>query len=190
MAANNIEIEIRIHLDEDEFKRIKKELDKISKFIKSSHQIDEYFTPAHRNFLALKFPSEWLSIRNRSGKIILNYKHFHPENSEITTHCDEFETEIKDEKSLRPILNFLDFKALMSIEKERDYYVYGEEFEIVLDKVKDLGYFIEIESLKDFGSHEETKQQLFNFAERLKINTSNLDPRGYIEMLLRKNNLI
>ncbi len=189
MAAGNIEIEIRILLDEAEFKRVKQGLGKIAKFVKTSHQIDEYFNAPHRNFLSFKFPNEWLSIRNRDGKVILNYKHFYPENMEITTHCDEFETEVKDEKSLRSILGSLDFKPLMTIEKEREYYVYNDEFEIVMDNVKELGFFIEIESLKNFGSHEETKNKLIDFARQLKIDVSNAEPRGYIENLLKKKGL-
>lgn len=189
MAADNIEIEIRIRLEESEFRRLKAELDKTAKFIKSSHQVDEYFTPAHRNFLAQKFPSEWLSVRNRDGRIILNYKHFYPEGVEITTHCDEFETEVKDGKQMDSILKSLDFKSLMTVEKERDCYVHGD-YEIVLDKVNELGYFVEIEALKNFGSHEETKEKLVEFAKALGVNIANAEPRGYIENLLRKKGMI
>lgn len=190
MASDNIEIEIRIRLDEQKMEQVRKKLGEIAEFVKSSSQKDEYFTPAHRNFIAPKFPSEWLSVRSRNGKTILNYKHFYPENVEITTHCNEFETEISDENSLQKILESLDFRPLMVIEKERDYYTYGDEFEIVLDNVKDLGFFVEIEALKDFGGHEQTKKRLMEFAAKIGIDATNMDPRGYIEMLLRKKGLI
>ena len=60
MANNNIEIEIKIPLTENKFFEIKKKLEKISNFVKKSNQIDEYFTPSHRNFVEPKFPFEWL----------------------------------------------------------------------------------------------------------------------------------
>lgn len=190
MASDNIEIEIRIRLDGQKTAQVREKLNEVAKFIKSSSQKDEYFAPVHRNFITPKFPSEWLSVRNRNGKTILNYKHFYPEGVEITTHCNEFETEVKDEKSLRLILGSLDFKPLMVIEKERDYYVYMDEFEIVLDNVKELGNFVEIEVLRDFGGHEQTKRRLMEFAEELGLDVSAIAVRGYIEMMLRKKGLI
>jgi adenylate cyclase class 2 len=190
MVNNNIEIEIKIPLDEDIFFKVKEKLQKIAKFVKKSKQIDEYFTPAHRDFVEPKFPFEWLSIRKRGNKIILNYKHYYPENVEVTTHCDEFETEIKDPEQLEKIFSVLDFKKLVTVEKERETYICNDEFEIVLDKVKDLGFFIEIEAIKDFGSIENTREKLFEFAKNLGIDVSKTDKRGYPYLLMKKKGLI
>ena len=65
-----------------------------------------------------------------------------------------------------------------------------DEFEIALDKVKDLGLFIEIEAIKDFGSVEKTRRELFEFAKSLGINVKNVDKRGYPYLLMRKRGLI
>ena len=188
MAHDNIEIEIKIHLDEASFLRIKDKLTKIALFDKVSRQVDEYFTPANRNFLEPEFPFEWMSIRNRSGKSILNYKHWYPENAEVTTHCDEIETEV-DGIQLKKIFSALNFKHLITVEKQREIYMFQDEFEIGLDTVKDLGFFIEIESIKDFGSVEKTRKKIFEFAEILGIDHSR-ELRGYPFLLMKKKGLI
>lgn len=189
MANNDMEIEIKIKLDETSFLKVKEKLDKIADFKKKLQQVDDYFTPIHRNFVEPKFPYEWLRIGKRGGKVILNYKHFYPENVEVATHCDEFETEIQDAQQLQKILSVLNFKKLVTVDKEREVYT-SEEFEIVLDVVKQLGHFIEIEAIKDLGSVEETREKLFEFAKNLGIDTSNPDKRGYPFLMMEKKGLI
>lgn len=190
MANNNIEIEIRIPLDNKTFLRVKEALQKIAKFGKISQQKDVYYTPSHRNFVVPKYPFEWLSIRERAGKNILNYKHFHPENVEVTTHCDEYETLIDNPEQIEKIFSALDIKKLVTIEKEREVYIFKDEFEIALDTVKELGNFIEIETIKDFGSVEEARKKLNEFAKSFGIDASKFDKRGYPYLLMKKKGLI
>lgn len=103
MANKDVEVEIKIPLDENNISNIKGKLDKIGKFIKTIKQKDEYFIPSHRNFMEPKYPFEWISIRERGDKVILNYKHWYPENVENGTHCDEFETLIDNSEQLKKI---------------------------------------------------------------------------------------
>ncbi len=190
MASGGKEVEIKLPVDQDSFLGVKDKIKDIAEFKKTVKQKDEYLTPSHRNFLDVKFPFEWLSIRERGDKAILNYKHFHPENVETFTHCDEFETEIQDLDKLKGMFSALNFQSLVVVDKERDVYVYKDEFEVALDSVKDLGFFVEIEALKDFGSVEETREKLFEFAKSLSLNIDNPDKRGYPYLLMEKNGLI
>jgi len=190
MAHNDTEIEIKIKLDKDSFLRIREKVENTAKFVKKIQQADEYFTPAHRNFVEPKFPFEWLSIRKRGEMTILNYKHFVPENAEVHTHCDEFEVEIKNPDGMKKIFSVLNLKSLVTVDKEREIYAYEDEFEIALDVVKDLGYFIEIETMRNFGSVEKAREKLFEFAKILGVDASNPDLRGYPFLLMEKNGLI
>ncbi|HLC74265.1 MAG TPA: class IV adenylate cyclase [Candidatus Nanoarchaeia archaeon] len=189
MASNNQEIEIKIPVDGVTFSHIKQKLQSTATFVKSSSQIDEYFTPPNRNFVEPFFTYEWLSIRKRGGKTIINYKHFYPENAELTTHCDEFETIIENPEQIEKIFSALNMKKLVVVEKEREVFIYKNEFEIALDRVKELGNFIEIEAMKNFGTVHETREKLFQFAKRLGIDTSNADKRGYPHLLMKKKGL-
>ncbi len=190
MAHNNKEIEIKISVDRKTFVSAEKRLKKIARFEKLSEQKDEYFTPAHRNFVGRKYPHEWFSLRRRSNKAIVNYKRFYPEGSEIFTHCDEFEAEISNPGHFGRILDSLNMKKLVVVSKKRKTYLYKEDFEIALDYVNDLGYFIEIEALKDFGGVEKTRKKLFEFARQLGIKKIEADKRGYPYLLMEKKGLI
>ena len=186
MAHNNIEVEIKIQLDKTSFYKLKDKVAKVAKFEGQSQQKDDYYSPQHRDFTAPKLPFEWLSIRSRAGKTILNYKHHYPENSENRTHCDEFETEIKNPTSLKKIFRVLNFRPLVTVEKERETYNYNGEFEILLDTVKDLGYFVEIEAIKDFGGVERTREKIFELAKFLGIDASKSNKGGYAFLMMKK----
>lgn len=190
MSHNDTEIEIKIKIDGNVFSKVRKKLEQTAKFEKKVRQSDEYFTPAHRNFVEPKFPFEWMSIRKRGDKTILNYKHFIPEDAEVHTHCDEFETEIKNSEGLKKIFSAVNMKSLVTVDKEREVFIYNGEFEVALDIVKDLGYFIEIETMRDFGSVEEARKRLFELAKSLGVDTSNPDLRGYPYLMMEKKGLV
>ncbi|HLD58301.1 MAG TPA: class IV adenylate cyclase [archaeon] len=184
------EIELKFPVSKKDFFAVKAKLEKIAKFEKTSEQADDYFVPAHRNFLEHEFPFEWLSIRRRGSKAILNYKHFFPENVEIHSHCNEFETEISNAEAMEKVFSELNFKKLVRVEKKRTTFLFNNELEIALDELKDSGFFIEIEAKKDFGGIEETRKKLFEFAEKLGIGNIEPDKRGYPYLVLKKKGLI
>lgn len=190
MAISNIEIEIKIRLEEKDFLQFRKKISEIAKFIKKSNHVDEYFVPPSRNFLEPEYPFEWLSIRKRDGKTLLNYKHYYPEFAEFHTHADEFETEIKDEIQLKKIFDSLNFKSIATVEKEREVYNYNDEFEIELDFVKDLGNFVEIEAKKDFGSVTATRKRLLELARGFGLDVTKADKKGYPYLIMMKKGLL
>jgi adenylate cyclase class 2 len=190
MAHGNTEVEIKIPVDEETFARTREMLVKIAKPMGTSKHSDTYFTPSHRNFVGLRFPSEWMSIRTRDDKAFLTYKHWHPHNSENQTHCDEYETVLSNPEQLERIFSVLNFRKLVTVEKTRELFVYNNELEIALDVVKDLGRFIEIEALKDFGGVEETRKRLIDFSARIGIPNPKMDKRGYPYELMKKKGLI
>lgn len=187
MAVDNIEIEVKIKLSSEiEYNLLKESMNKISKFQSESFQIDEYFSPKNKDFLQEEFPFEWLSIRHRNDKSILNYKHFFPEGAEKHEYCNEYELNISDSEMMKKIFESLDIVSKVIVEKKRQTYVYKDEFEIVLDEVKNLGFFIEIEAIKDFGGVELTRERLNEFVKELKLDVKNVDYRGYPFQLLNK----
>jgi transcriptional regulator with XRE-family HTH domain len=107
----NIETEIKIKMSENEFNDFNALIEKNSVFIKQINQVDEYFTPSHRDFTKEKYPYEWISIRQRGNKNIINYKHWYPENELKSTHCDELEVEIDDVENMNKIFNVLGLKS-------------------------------------------------------------------------------
>ena len=54
----------------------------------------------------------------------MNYKHWYPENTKYTTHCDEYEAEVINSKQLENILKALDFSKIVTVEKKRNVFLY------------------------------------------------------------------
>jgi len=188
MAKDNIEVEIKIRLTEAKFEKIKIKLGKIAKKVKESHHIDAYYNPIYRSFLKPKNPYEWLTIRERDGKVKLNYKHWYPEGVKNTTHCDEYETEISDKTQMEKMLKALHFKNFVMVDKKRITYEYKNELEIALDEVKGLGYFIEVESIRNTGGVKKAHRKLLDFLQtKLGITETKTIPGGYGAEMMRKN---
>lgn len=139
---NNIEIEIQVNIENS--KPLIEFLEKNTVFQKENHQIDEYFSPTHRNFIAIRPVEEWLRLRESNGKNSINYKKWHFDESGKSHYCDEYETKIEDINQLRKILGILDFKPVVKVDKIRKIWIY-KDYEIAIDSVKELGDFVEIE---------------------------------------------
>ena len=187
MAYNNIEIEIKIEVNESSFKNARNLLRKIAIKKGKTKQIDTYYSSKEEGYLgAEKFPYKWLSIRERDGKKIINYKYYYPEGAEKHEYCDEFETEVSNSEMMDLIFNKLGANKIAIVDKIREKYIFKDEFEIVLDTVKDLGYFIEVEALKDQGGVTKTRQKVKDFINDLKIEDYRTDYRGYPFLVFEK----
>ena len=122
--------------------------------------------------------------------MVLNYKHWYPENAKYTTHCDEYDTEVGDVEQLEKILAALSFRNLVTFEKKRSVFLYQNSLEIALDEVKELGFFIEVETMKDFGSVEEARREIIKFTKTLDLLGTRTVPGGYAAALMRQKGLV
>lgn len=190
MSTQEQEIEIKIPLSEKTFREIKGRLKKSGSFERKLRQVDEYFTPPHRNFMEPEFPFEWLRIRTENENCFLTYKHYYPENKPENTHCDEFKLEVEDSRQLKKVFSALNFSPLVTVDKLREIYSYHNDFEIVLDKVQELGYFIEIEAKKDLGGITKTRNRILSLASKLGLDPSDRDKRGYPYLAMKNQKLI
>lgn len=183
-TKNNIETEIKIHLEESEFKRLRVFFEKQANYINESRQLDTYFEPEHRKFLKEGDAEveEWLRIGLRGNKKILNYKHWYD-----NKYCDEYEVTIDNEENLEKIFKVLGLKQTAVVDKTRYKYMYLEKYEVSLDYVESLGYFIEIE-VKNYNQdalHE--YDELIKLACELKLDLRKIDKRGYPYHILHKD---
>lgn len=181
----NVEIEIKVKLDTLE--DVKRELSKFGKLIKDIRQIDEYNTPCQRDFFVHKpSPVEWLRIRTNPDGSVFEYDKSIEKEDGLQDYAEEYETGISNPDEFRKILNFLDFKKIVTIDKQRQYWDCGD-FEVCLDKVKDLGFFIEVEAKGDVENTEKAREGCFNFLEKLGIKDyeKNLIKEGYPVSLLK-----
>ncbi len=163
---NNTEIEKRFYTD-NKTTLIEKLAEK-AKLLYENHQVDSYYIPPHRNFVAEEYPFEWFRLREENNKATLTYKHWYPERVKESTHCDEFETSIGDKDSFEKILDALDFKKIVTVDKKRTAYMLNG-FEVSIDDVKDLGTFVEVEIKSEYESIEDAINRIHKLAKELKL---------------------
>jgi adenylate cyclase class 2 len=137
----DIEIEIQVRISDSEL--LLKFLAENAEFKGEKFQKDQYFSPAHKNFLDKKPVKEWLRLRE-SKVSSLNYKNWHHDENGKSHHCDEFETAIESIDQARKIFKALDIEPIATVEKTRKIWGY-KDYEISIDSVTSLGDFVEIE---------------------------------------------
>lgn len=184
----NIEVEIKIAIEN--FDEIKAKVSGVGKLIKSINQVDEYYIPSHRDFFAQKpHPTEWLRIRTNPDKVIFEYDKSINKKANGEQDCaEEYETVVSNGEELRKILNFLDFKKVITVDKQREYWDCGN-IEVAIDKIKGLGDFIEAEAKGNFDSNDKAKEACLEFLENLGMkNPESLQiNKGYPVLILEKN---
>jgi adenylate cyclase class 2 len=184
----NVEVEVKIKVDN--FEEIREKVSALGKSIKSIKQIDDYYIPCHRDFFSNKpHPVEWLRIRTNPDGVIFEYdKSVNAQEDGNQEYAEEYETDVSNPEELKKILAFLDFKKIVTVEKQREYWICGN-LEIVLDDIKGLGYFVEAEAKGDFGSITEARRECINFLKKLGIKDveGSHIKKGYPVMLLEKN---
>jgi adenylate cyclase, class 2 len=183
----NIEVEIKIKVDSLE--NIRKEVSKLGELVKSIKQIDEYYIPCHRDFFDQKpHPTEWLRIRTNPDKVVFEYdKSINKKADGDQDYAEEYETEILNPDEFRKILNFLDFKKIIAVDKKREYWMCND-IEVALDEINGLGFFVEVEAKGDFESLVEAKIACINFLKKIGIEDveNKQIKKGYPVLLLEK----
>jgi len=181
IIKNDIECEIKIKLSKDEFEKINLFMNKNAEFLKESKQKDTYYQPRHRKFINKDIINEWLRIGERGNKKILNYKNWYD------NYCDEYEVEVDNVENLNKIFEILGLEKIVIVDKIRKTYYYLNKYEVALDYVKKLGFFIEIEIKKYDKSLLEEYDNLLKVAKDLNLDLNNIDKRGYPYYLINKN---
>lgn len=137
----DVEIEIQVRVSDRQ--ALEKFLEEKAKFSGEKYQKDEYFTPAHRDFVSIRPAAEWLRLRD-SGKGDITYKKWHYGADGKSKYCDEYETSVGDVEQIRKIFAALDVKPIITLEKARKTWRY-KDYEVALDHVTGLGDFVEVE---------------------------------------------
>ncbi len=181
---DNIEIEIQVNIENS--KLLIDFLEKNANFKKENHQIDEYFSPTHRNFTEIRPVKEWLRLRDSGGKHFITYKNWHyGEDGKSSDYCDEYETKIEDLDQLKKILDILNFKPIVKVDKIRKIWIY-KDYEIAIDSVNGLGDFLEIEYIGENEKVEPKKitEEMINFLKDIGCGKIKRNYVGYPFQLL------
>ena len=139
------EIEIKLEITENEYDKLLSYLLKNGSNHTKKEQNDIYFSPKYRPFFGGDIDDECLRIRIMKDKNILSYKKIFFGSSDDDIHLEEHESEVSNLEQVIKILECLGIEKVLTLHKVRNSFIYQDIFEISLDNVFDLGYFIEIE---------------------------------------------
>ncbi len=147
-------------------------------FEKEINQEDFYFSPAHKKFAGTK--KYYLRLRKQSDDNCSFA--YHEVIDDLQTK--EIEVDIIGYTNFVEILSKLDFTLDCVVKKNRRVFK-NNLFEITLDKVENLGSFIELEYVG--GTDEETKSLFDKLIKNLGINKENIVAGlGYPDLLMDK----
>lgn len=171
--------EVEIQVEIENIKPLLNLLKSKGRLLYKEKQIDQYYTPLHRDFRKKEPIEEWLRLRNSNGKFSLTYKNWYRSADKKTHHCDEYESDLGKIDQLEKIFKVLDFRPVVRVEKLRQAYKFGN-YEIAVDKVKDLGDFIEIEYKgKSKKSPKELTAEMVKFLKGLGLGSIRRNFVGY-----------
>ena len=134
--------------------------------------------------------SEWLRVRDTKEEKTINYKNFgnHDGNNKIS--CKEIEVGIDDYNGMLEMLNALDFKQIIVVEKTRNSFEYNNII-ISIDSIENLGDFIELEFKTNlYDNEDESMNYIMHTIEELGIKVGNQIFAGYPQLVMEKNNCI
>ncbi len=160
------------------------------KFLGDKKTLDVYYFDPKRDDLK---PDEngqlknCLRIRDKDGKVSVAYKVDHFDKNGIWLYSDEYEIEASDFSKVEEIFKKLGFEELIRIENTKSTFI-NEDYEIVLEDVKDLGIFMEVErhNVLDREDIVKVKEEIWNWIKDLNIKVGLELTMGKPELMLRK----
>lgn len=128
-----------------------------------------------------------LRLRKKGNTSYLTYKkdNFNPDGSWICS--DEHETKVSDYDVTKDILLHIGVEVLTEVRCTK-YIFKDDKYEIVLEDVKNLGIFIEVESLDDVEEDQvvKEKKRIWGFMNSLGIRLGEELDAGKPELMLNK----
>ncbi len=184
MAYDGQEVEIKLQITPPEAFKVRQLL--VGRGASAVHHIDTYFDTPDGAFSTKEPIEEWLSCRQRGGRTHLNHKKFTYGADGIAMDCAEVDVTVSSPEGAAGLLQALGFRELVTVSKER-LEALVDDVLVALDKVDNLGQFVELEATQPHGDYRKTREYLFEVASSLGISQGRIDNRGYPYQLVRRS---
>lgn len=153
--------------------------------------IDEYYYDPMRDDLKPDRDnqlSHCLRLRRKNDDYSVTYKDDVFENGKWL-YSNEYETRVESIDMMREIFNRLGLIKFIEINNEKETYIYND-YEIVIEHVKDLGLFLEVEYCTNLDVDvNEEKKKIQEFIDSLGISVSPELNMGKPEMYMKKHDI-
>jgi len=174
-----MEVEAKIKVKHPRILKLK--LKKVTNFIKKEIKEDSYYTL--ENFKK-HYPKKSLRIRKKGKQRVVNFKQWVSYDKGIHVK-KETEFTVSDVKKFLSLLKDFGFKKWISKHKQCTIYKYGHT-SIELNKVKQLGWYLEIEHLCKKKEVPKAKRQIREVIKLLNLKSKHFEKRGYTKLLYEK----
>ncbi len=183
------EIEVLVEVYDD-ILNIKRKFEKFN-YEGLKETIDEYYYDPKRDTLKPDKEnqlSHCLRLRSKNDNYFITYKDDVFEDGKWL-YSNEYETKVESIDIIKEIFEKLGLVKFIKIENKKETYTY-DNYEIVIEDVKDLGIFMEVE----YCTNEDVdvkliKKEIQNFIDGLGLNVSEELNMGKPEMYMKKNNV-
>ena len=188
----NKEIEIKIQINSEQLNVLQTWLDKNAKFVGQLEHEEYYLDNPNDSFLftasqGYKDAYKYFRVRLTSDGDSACYKSFYVDTQTgKTTHCDEVEVKLVDGKQTLQLLKAIGFTDQTLIQKARKTYI-TDGFEIVIDELKNVGIFVEIEIKQQVDDVKIGLQSINNLLKKIGITKFKKQERGYVSMAWNPN---
>lgn len=182
-----LEVETKIKLEDSQVKEMRERIKKIAKFSKKGKKEDDYFAIQRWGY-----PKKAFRVRALKDRYEVNFKKWKTKNwTKDVVVKQEYEFVLKEKEQVKDLLELfrdLGFKEWIKKIKWNETYKWKEDpkVSIEINKVKHLGYFIELEYLALPSEMEKARNKLRKVMSLLKINLNQIDNTGYTKMLWYK----
>ena len=171
---DNIEMEIKICLSKEEYNDLNNFLSQKCHLLFETNQLDIYYK--------IDNDKSSLRIRENGNKSMITYKNYSNQK-----YSEEYEVEIDNSNNLEKILESIGLVKETVVKKIRKSYLYLDKYELSLDKVEGLGYFIEIEIINHIQDYLKEYDELIKVSQKLGLNLKNIVQKRYPELMMEKN---
>lgn len=186
-----LEVETKLRIPDSELERIKSKVKKIALFKSKEKKVDCYYAISKSS--KASYPKKAFRIRQSKGQYEINFKKWLKKywTSDIVVKR-EFEFVFKKSEELKDFLALLEdlgFSEWIKKVKYNETYKYKKDqrVSIEINKVVNLGWFMEIEYLCKLNEIENARRRIREVLEVLEIPKSWIDNTGYTKMLWKKS---
>ncbi len=179
-----LEVETKVKIKD--VRDMRKRVRRIARFVKKEKKTDNYF--------ALKingYPKKAFRVRYNGKDYVINFKKWIKKywSKDIVVKQEfEFNLNEKHLANFLTLLKDLDFKEWIRKIKYTESYKYkkNKRVTIEMNKVKHLGWFLEVEYLCQKKEMKKAKEKIREVLKGLEVKQEDIDNTGYTKMLWEK----
>ena len=185
-----LEVETKLKIPDSEIKNLRNKIREVSVFEKKGKKADDYF--AVRRIVKSSYPKKAFRIRATKDSFEVNFKKWLKKywtNDIVVKQEYEFKLQGKEEvKDLLELFKDVGFTEWVKKLKENETYKWKKDkrASIELNRVKHLGWFMEIEYLCQPEEMEKARSQIRAVLKDLEVDLNWIDNTGYTKMLWYK----